>query len=192
MIVLPNYDVVVPSGADMRVFATRNLGSDSRGEYRQTVSSTGTLSISLNFTPPSPEWVEVWVDGARLLNPRIKSTDGGTLFEIFNVQGNVINFSNYISGQITIICDSTPVVSQAATTIEIENRQGFRSSRSSLYVEPIILVPPQSGYARLSTDRQSMCYVPQTNFIGYDTFSYCLINNHGQYSKNYCVYIKVS
>lgn len=61
----------------------------------------------------------------------------------------------------------------------------------SLYSEPIIITQPHHGYARLTTDRKSIAYVPNTNYSGFDTFSWTLINQHGQIGIPKCVQINV-
>ena len=62
----------------------------------------------------------------------------------------------------------------------------------SLYTEPVIITQPQHGYARLSGDRQSIAYVPNVGYKGNDTFSWAMINQHGQISSPKCVQIKIS
>ena len=192
MLLVPNRDVVIPFGGDIRLPRDVNLLADSRFENRAVFSCNNTATINLSFTPTVADWVEVFVDGFRVLNPRVAGIQGGWLYERYNVAGRTITFAEPISGLVTVVCDTRPVPQRNASIIEVDNVQGFRSARASLYIEPVIVAEPVNGYARLSTDRMSMVYLPKTGFIGDDSFSYCLINNHGQYSKNYCVYISVS
>lgn len=192
MLLVPNRDVVIPFGGDIRLQRDVNLLADSRFENRAVFACNNTTTINLSFTPVIADWVEIFVDGFRVLNPRVAGKQGGWLYERYNVEGRTITFTEPISGSVTVVCDTRPVPQRNASIIEVDNVQGFRSARASLYIEPVIVAEPVNGYARLSTDRMSMVYLPKTGFVGGDSFSYCLINNHGQYSKNYCVYISVS
>ena len=192
MFLVPNRDVVIPLGEDKFVRRSVNNLSDIRSENRAIISCNQTTVVTLPFTPTCPDWVEVYKDGFRIMNPRVSSIVGGTLYETFNVQGRVLTFAQPMTGQIVVVCDTIPRIQFNATIIEINNVQGFKSARASLYIEPVIVTEPANGYARLSTDRMSMVYLPKNGFTGDDSFSYCLINNHGQYSKNYCVNITVS
>lgn len=192
MLLVPNRDIVIPFGGDIRIQRPINLLGDSRFENRAVFSGSDISTIQLAFTPTVADWVEVFVDGFRMLNPRVSSVTGGWLYEKYNVTGSTVNFTEPVSGSISIVCDTTPAIQRNASIIEVNNVQGFQSARASLYIEPVIMAEPVNGYARLSTDRMSMVYLPKTGFAGNDSFSYCLINNHGQYSKNYCVYITVS
>ena len=192
MLLVPNRDVVIPFAKDIRIIVPKNNGNFARQENRATYECNAVSFITLGFTPVANEWIEVFVDGFRLLNPRIKSIVGGNLFENYNMVGNRLVFAQPITGQVTVVCDTKPLPAYNTFLIEVNNVQGKNSARASLYIEPVIMAEPYNGYARLSADRMSMVYLPRTGFTGHDSFSYCLINNLGQYSKNFCVYIKVT
>lgn len=218
MLLVPNRDIVIPVGADVKLRVPQITTDAFRYEYRHVVSANNESIIPLPFIPLCPDWVEVFNDGFRILNPRVASITGGTLYEVYNVinylvpdidpatglqkvdpeteapllkNGKALKFEQPITGSIKIICDNWPIPDVKGTTIEVNNVQGFKSARASLYIEPVVMTEPGHGYVRLSQDRQSMVYVPAKTFVGDDSFSYCLINNHGQYSKNYCVYVTV-
>lgn len=191
MIEIPTFDVITPFAQDLRLVCPINAGSYNRGDLSYSITGSGVTQIILPWTPVSSAWVEVYVDDNRLLNPRLNSQLGAGAFENFNVTGNRIDFAIPHSGTIKVVCDSTPNIDSGGLIIPIKNIQGAHSVRASLYFEPVILTQPKFGYARLSTDRESMVYVPQTGFIGYDAFSYCIINNRGQHSRNRCVNISV-
>jgi hypothetical protein len=62
----------------------------------------------------------------------------------------------------------------------------------SLYAEPVIITQPQHGYARLTGDRQGIAYVPDVGYKGNDTFSWALINQHGQIGAPKCAQIRIA
>jgi hypothetical protein len=117
MIVVPNYTVIVPVIPDLnlRTKPRSDLTGD-RGELSYSVAVTDPLAaitqIELPWDPAAPEWVEVFVDGFRMVNPRIRSkglpaiNSGGTLYERYNVVGRTIYFTVPVSGTIKIICDT--------------------------------------------------------------------------------------
>jgi hypothetical protein len=191
MFLVPNRDVIIPFGEDRFIRRAVNNLADMRGENRTIISCNNTTSVVLSFTPTCPDWVEIYKDGFRIMNSRVSSITGGTLYETFNVQGRTITFTQPMTGTIVVVCDTVARIQWNASIIQVDNVQGFKTARASLYIEPVIVTEPVNGYARLSTDRMSMVYLPKNGFVGDDSFSYCLINNHGQYSRNYCVNITV-
>jgi hypothetical protein len=61
----------------------------------------------------------------------------------------------------------------------------------SLRSEPVALTQPWNGYVRLTADRRNLVYVPNTNFVGYDTFNWSLITQNGQIGPAKCAKIFV-
>jgi hypothetical protein len=286
-----NYKVVVPFIPDLRFNRKKRITTiGDRQENRYSVTATLLSTIVLPWVPAAPEWVEVYINGIRLVNPRITTrtkfdySTGGTLYEEFNVQGSTIRFTTPQSGEILVICDTLATHWSGATIIDPKNHQAvikkstvanvavygtpviggyqhgrtvhisyevgptfeansyvvltgnspnnfngnfqvvtstsggveFRTNTSNiatmhitghidgfatnytwykntsiaLYAEPVILTQPVHGYARLTTDRQSIAYVPNLNYVGNDTFSWSLITQHGQVGTPKCVYIR--
>ena len=190
MILIPNRHVVIPTAADLYLTCNTPLQPVLRLHQQTIVTVTGSTVI-LPFTPVCGDWVELYSNGRRLLNPRIKHRIGGTLYQAYNISGNVLTFAEPQQATYTVICDTKATHAEGSLIIPIANTQGFLSTKASLYIEPIVMEQPLNGYARLTTDRQSIAYMPNYGFIGTDSFSYCVINNHGQYSRNYCVNITV-
>lgn len=191
MILIPNYNVVIPVAADLYLTYQAPQTAVLRLEQQTTITVSGTTA-TLPFTPVCEDWVELYKNGRRVINPRVKNRIGGTRFEVFNVSGNTITFNESQQGTFTVICDTKPTHALDSLIIPIDNVQGALSTKASLYIEPIVMEQPQNGYARLTTDRKSISYMCNYGFTGTDSFSYCVINNHGQYSRNYCVNITVS
>ena len=320
-----------------------SLADGERRHLEYTTTVTNALVIDLPWMPTAPDWVEIYLDGIRVVNPRIKSITGGNLFEVFNVTNKTITFNSPLTGKLQIICDtkathywgslilnarnvqgfyvytqvhnfeilkwnvtagtvngltfnvfyepgpefqansyviiencvptafngnfkviqSTPesVTFRGETTLEVltddpvpltANRVWYNTTSKlykqsklnkqtnaidvityttkaqlaaavtliesppsksyitkpgiisgfgnatvtklqgiSLYSEPIIITHPTHGYARLTADRQSIAYVPNANFKGFDTFSWSMINQHGQIGTPKCVQINI-
>jgi hypothetical protein len=286
MIKMPNYQVVLPLIPDLNVttkMRTTTLGNREALTYRY--SGSGITKIKLPWKPTVPEWVEVYIDDLRLVNPRTGSIEGGTLHDEFNINGSTINFTNPQSGSFYIICDTkpshfygalvvnpknhqaiveediaanlvvmdTPIIGgyQRGTKVHISYNLGpefevgsyviirgnspssfngnfqvsastmgsveyttaapnlatlsetgfvsgyattvsfYKNITNSVYAEPIIITQPLHGYARLTSDRKSIAYTPNTYFKGNDTFSWALITQHGQVGVPKCLYVKV-
>lgn len=164
-----------------------------RGEnYFSMIADENVNEINLPFKPLCTEFTEVYVDGIRLLNPRMFNVVGGTFFQSYNVSSNVVIFNSIsVKGFIEVISDTKVVPEDDSVFINFKNAQGVNAVGLSLYCEPVVVTRPENGYARLSLDRKSLVYRPKINFNGIDSFSYCLINNHGQQSKVACIYIQV-
>lgn len=288
MIKIPNYNVIVPTVPDLRLITKKRLDPRAdRGELTFEYTASNTTFIRLPWVPTAPEWVEVYINGVRLINPRITSDFGGSLFEVYNiVDNNAIRFNQPVNGELKIICDtkaapwwgalvidpkniqsvytlktlhdfnffdwpiiggsinglnyrvfyepgpsfevnsyiiisgceptkfngnfkvlnSTPdtvvfrgnIAAQAGTSMTTPGTiAGFgngvikTNNSIALYSEPVIITQPRYGYARLTTDRKGIAYVPNTNYTGNDTFSWSLINQHGQIGDPKCVNIRV-
>lgn len=286
MIKIPNYNVVVPQTPELRLFGKRrNTYEGDRQELRYEFSAADTTVVQLPWMPTAPEWVEVYINGVRLVNPRVTSIDAGTYYEVFNLNDNNIRFSRPVTGQLTIICDTRanhwwgsiivntknvqaeselknlynfnvydwPVsggsingfnyrvnyiagpkfennsyviiedcipakfngnfqvlngtlgsvnfrgtIPGRETMIKPGTISGFgnavvkQTQGIALYSEPIILTQPYSGYARLTGDRKSIAYVPNVGYVGNDTFSWSMINQHGQIGEPKCVVINMT
>ena len=197
MLLVPNKNVIVPELAEVTVTAKVNQGSDSRQENKFTITIANQLTILLPFTPVSADWVEIYLNGRRLINPRLSNKAGGTRYEHFNVVGNLVEFTRTTTGQILVVCDTQPTHKPGALVIDVKNIQNHTAmsadaTATSLYCEPIVLSQPRHGYARLTQDRQSIAYVPRRGFQGTDSFSYTLITQNGQVAQGRCVFVVVA
>ena len=195
MIDVPNFDPFTPYASDIWVRMPPNGGLDSRNEYRAVVQIQN-KRVLLPITPLCTEMVTVFdSSGVAVLNPKKRSKYGGWEYESFNASGNSVIFnldSEFITQyEYTLVVEQNPIHSTNGIVIPIENIQGKLIAKASLWNEPVVYHEPQFGYARLTLDRKSLVYIPRNGYVGSDSFSYCVINNHGHYSKNYCVYIEI-
>lgn len=287
MIKIPNYNVIVPVIPDLRLYVKKR--TDVAGDRKvnvHTFTAVDTVYEPLPWIPASKEWVEVYIDGVRLINPRIRSAEGGiTYYEVFNIENNALRFTSPISGEVRVTCDKTASHWWGSVLLEGQNVQAYYTYKQvydfvfnkwpvtggsingfnyrifyepgpefqansyviidgcrptsfngnfkvatsnlgqvtfrgnvaardsmqkfgsisgfgnavikhtegiALYSEPIIITQPYNGYARLSTDRKSIAYVPRLGYVGNDTFSWAMINQHGQIGDPKCVTITVT
>ena len=126
MIKIPNYNVVVPITPDLTLNThprTSSAGERNHLEYELAV--TNATQINLPWTPLAINWVEVYNNGVRIVNPRITSISGGDLFEVFNVRNKVITFNTPITGTIKVICDTQPIHFWGSLILNSKNVQGF-------------------------------------------------------------------
>jgi hypothetical protein len=286
MIKIPNHTVIVPVTPDLILYTKpRKTNEGSRKHLSYVTNVVDVTTITLPWLPIAQNWVEVYTDNIRVVNPRIKGISGGDQFEVYNVKNNHVIFNTPVTGEIKIICDTDPThywdsliisgnniqgtyVYSSAHYIQIDNWKvtaGSARGRSynvyfepgpefqvgshviikgcepdvfngnfqvgsstlesvsfvssvlpqvtsivvrglisgfgnvtykqlqgvSLYTEPVIITQPAHGYARLTTDRKAIAYVPNVNFKGIDTFSWSMINQRGQVGTPKCVQINV-
>jgi hypothetical protein len=278
--------VVVPTVPTVRLETRRRTSNDAdRNELIFNYTANSTTILRLPWEPTSPHWVEIYVDGIRLVNPRTTDFLTGRQYEVFNIVGDVIKFNSPITGELKIICDTSGSHHWRSLIIDARNVQAYYETKNiynlvvqdwpidggqaigtnyrinykpgpefqsnsyvivngclpskfngnfkvnssdkefvyfdgpattraniyrrgtirgfgnltinttegiGLYSEPIVLTQPYHGYVRLSTDRKSMAYVPDKNYVGNDTFSWSLINQHGQIGEPKCCVIKVN
>ena len=253
MLLVPNHHVIVPKPLDLHVSmapikSTTSIDT-SRGSTELEIIMNGDTVLLLPHIPLSQYFVELYLDGVRILNPKYPTSKTmGIPFEEYNIIGAKVIFTNPITGTVKVIIDSTSTTPPGGFKIPVENTQSMevytqrfnparwapgRDSRDgatgannpggggvigatgpaimstpivpikyvntelrvrvgdSLYCEPIVLSQPEHGYAKLSVDRKSMVYVPNPDYVGYDSFSYTLITQHGQIGMPKCIFIEV-
>ncbi len=61
----------------------------------------------------------------------------------------------------------------------------------SHYAEPVILTQPLSGYARISQDRKTIDYTPFAGKVGFDSFAYTMITQHGQEGLPKNIFVRI-
>lgn len=171
----------------------------STGFGRQAITIendyTATTTISLGMTPLIKEWVEVYLDGFRLVNSTLNFGDTHTSYEI---NGTNLTFNKPVTGHVIIIIDTQLCqVLPAENYLTVTNVQGAKTSSKNpgtlvaTYCEPVIMSLPHSGYARITDDRMSILYVPNSNFEGFDSFSYTVLTDRGQIANPRCIFVKV-
>ena len=161
----------------------------------QTLSSPTSIVVmpqSMDIT----SWASVFVDGFRMIN---HTFDFGATWSAYTVSGNTIVFNQPVTGKIDVFYDlpwlyTLPDVNY----IKVRNVQGARTKAlnpgdlyAGTFCEPLIMAQPHHGYVRLTDDHHELVYVPESNFSGYDAFSFTVLTDRGQPAAPKCVYVKV-
>jgi hypothetical protein len=143
------------------------------------------------------EWVEIYVNGLRLVNA---SYDFGETHEDYEIIGDRIVFARPQSGNIKIVIEreATGPFLPPENIIPIRNEQGARTRATrpgdlfvSYFCTPIVLSEPLNGFVRVTDDGLNLAYCPDPDFQGFDAFSYTVISERGQIAEPKCAYIKV-
>ena len=152
--------------------------------------------VFMDSLPYNDAWVEVWLDGFRMVNSTL---DFGKTFRAFTIQGRLILFSEPImDGLIKIYADGPHNYEMPDYLIKVPNIQGAKAintvngqTLAGIFCEPMVLTEPRFGFVRLTDDRQNLIYVPPVGWKGFDSFSYILMSDRGQASDPKCVFITV-
>lgn len=110
MLIVPNHHVIVPRTEDAYI-EIATVASDPqtrRQAHIQRVTLSNTDTVQLNFQPLSDQWLEIYLDGYRIINPKYAThRTPGTRYENYNlVENNQIRFSSPQTGNLKIICDT--------------------------------------------------------------------------------------
>lgn len=127
MIKIPNYNVIVPNIPDLRLITKRRTDlTGERGELSFNYTASETTFFRLPWVPTATEWVEIYINGIRLINPRVTSAIGGSQFEVFNIVDSTgVLFTTPISGELTVICDTKATPWYGALKIDPRNVQAI-------------------------------------------------------------------
>ena len=137
MLVVPNHHVIVPRTEELSVVVKDVVNSDlmkRRAHVRRYELQNETL-LELDFQPISDQWLELYLDGFRIINPKYATFNTiGIRYETYNVVDNhFIRFENPISGNLKVVCDTlshAPAESlidnkQAGVVIDFDNIQNY-------------------------------------------------------------------
>lgn len=110
MLIMPNHHVIVPR-TDDRTYVLNTIITDERcrrNAHVQHFSVSNVGNIQLDFTPLSDQWLEIYIDGYRLVNPRYGTYETPyARYETYNMAANnTVRFGNVISGNVTVVCDT--------------------------------------------------------------------------------------
>ncbi len=190
MILVPNKNVIVPANEEIIAQRQTLKVAVLRLAHVEEFDLDAQAAVTLSFTPIVPEWVELYYNGVRVINPHVANTVGGAVYKKYNVVGNQIIFDTPLSGTIKVISDTEVTHDYRATILDVMNVQK-NQGKPGLYCEPIVITQPIHGYTRLSTDRQSIAYVPDVEYSGVDTFTYSTITQNGQVGVVRCAFVVI-
>jgi len=108
VLVVPNHHIIVPKTKDLSykmLNTITNAGMIRLAQEQNTYMNNQNV-LELSFTPISREWVEVYLDGYRVINPKYANKQApGLPYEEYNISGNTVIFSNAVTGNVRVICD---------------------------------------------------------------------------------------
>lgn len=124
MLVVPNNHVIVPRTEEISVKVDNVVNSDQmkrRAHVRRYKLNNATM-LELDFQPISDQWLELYLDGYRMINPKYPTFNTvGIRYETYNLVNNhFIRFENPITGNLKVISDT---LSHAPAESYIDNQQ---------------------------------------------------------------------
>lgn len=173
------------------IYATsRIVGRESMAKQMK-VLGTDISSFNLNFVPPTPEWVEVYLNTRRMV--------GG-----YSIEGRRLDFAEPQSGRVDIVCYMDDQRNFDWCEIPIKNMIAYdnvtdadvgtdtRAGPNILQrCTPIVIIRPSAGYCRPSMYGESLLYCPVRGYLGRDAITYAILNDSGQMSEPKCIHIIV-
>lgn len=105
--------------------------------------------------------------------------------------GNVRTTSTTITSQNPL---APPVVDGAAgvNDLNLFNTQLYQRVGDAHYAEPILVSPPEHGTVCISANRKSFTYTPHAGYVGWDSFTYTMLTQHGQAGMPRSIFIEVA
>ena len=111
MLVVSNHHVIVPETREVTIHRDHIIrGFDaSRDCHVQRLYVNNSNYIILDFVPLSDQWIEIYLEGVRVINPRYatQKTDW-VKYEEYNLTDNRLDFANNLTGNVKIVCDRIP------------------------------------------------------------------------------------
>lgn len=110
MLILPNHHLIVPRTEEISV-KIADVVNDPLLKRRCQVQRfvlNNTSQIQLDFIPLSDQWLELYLDGHRIINPRYANHDHvGIQYEEYFLSGyDSIRFARPLTGNLKVICDT--------------------------------------------------------------------------------------
>lgn len=157
-----------------------------------TVTGSNLNTVTLPFTPNSPETLELYLDGIRVL-------DG------YNVNGAVIKFTPPLAGKLECIDDDVFVdMNDKWLSVPLPNLLQSNDTQSTAYgtdrregqqvathAHPVCITQGAIGFARPSPDSEQLLYCPYYGMYGRDSITYAIKTDLGQLSDFRCIDIRV-
>lgn len=110
MQIVPNHHVIVPKVYDITgemPVVTTDVRTRRQAHIQREVLNND-YQVQLNFVPLSDQWIELYLDDYRIVNPKYATiATPGVRYDEYNLDANyVIKFLNPQTGNLKIICDT--------------------------------------------------------------------------------------
>jgi Concanavalin A-like lectin/glucanases superfamily len=136
VIIVPNHHVVVPVTHNESAFLPHEITSDVVKRRARIVRKymNNEDTIILDFIPVSDLWIEIYLEGHRILNPHyLTRRTQAYAYEVYNVRNNEIFFTHPITGNVKVVCDTlthtqaeiTKIPGTAGLHIDFQNLQSY-------------------------------------------------------------------
>lgn len=137
MLIVPNHHVIVPKTMEVstRIADVVDDPQLKRRAQIQRFVLNNTTEITLDFVPLSDQWLELYLDGYRIINPRYANHDHvGIRYEEYHMSDlNKIRFENPQTGNLKVISDTLAYApsehrindKQAGVRIVFDNIQSY-------------------------------------------------------------------
>jgi hypothetical protein len=191
-----NARAIQPFVSIVNLVVKKNVRNLQPSGVRKVVTLDNATEVDAGIQIPHVNLVSVYVEGFRLVNSTL---DFGATYSSYTISGSKVLFNNPVTGTVLILVElpfnqATPV----ENTIDIVNVQGAKTTSktpksmlAATYCTPLILTQPQHGVAVLADNRQDIVYLPNSDYEGFDAFSYTVISDRGQTADPKCAYVKV-
>lgn len=157
-----------------------------------TMSSNNQKTITLAWTPPSKELLEIYHNGTRVV--------GG-----WSLKGNVITFDSPLNGKIQIIDDTELIdpnlkwlklpINNLLQSNDFDNTSYGTDRREgpqiAVHAQPIAITQPAIGFVRPSPSNEELWYSSYYGMFGRDSVTYAILTDNGQLSDYRCIDIRV-
>lgn len=157
-----------------------------------TVTGSNLNTVTLPFTPGSPDTLEIYLDSVRVL-------DG------YNVNGAVVKFTPPKAGKLEFIDDDVFVdMNDKWLTVPLLNLLFSNDTNNTAYgtdrregqqvaqhAKPICITQGAIGFCRPSPDGEQLLYCPFYGMYGRDSITYAIKTDLGQLSDFRCIDIRV-
>ena len=76
--------------------------------------------------------------------------------------------------------------------LNLFNTQLYQRVGDAHYAGPILVSPPEHGTVCISANRKSFTYTPHAGYVGWDSFTYTMLTQHGQAGMPRSIFIEVT
>ena len=185
----PDLRLIKPTAKTLTI--TSRIPGRERVAFTMQVLGNNIKTFKLNFLPLSVAWVEVYLNGRRMLTG-------------YTIEAQQLTFDEPHSGRIDVIYDvGDPTVGEW-TEISVKNMISYTSLVDANYgtdrrdgpdicqrVVPVVITQPSAGFVRANLYFDTLLYCPIRGYTGPDSFTYAILNDSGQLSEPKCVNITV-
>jgi hypothetical protein len=157
-----------------------------------SVSGANLNTVTLPFTPGTPETLEIYLDSVRVLSG-------------YNVNGKVVTFAPPLAGKLDFVDDDVFVdMGLKWLSVPLPNLLQSNDTQNTAYgtdrragqqiathAKPVCITQGALGFARPSPDGEQLLYCPYYGMYGRDSITYAIKTDLGQLSDFRCIDIRV-